>query len=81
MLFRSGSAAPEEWPDVYRRVLDAGKLAQFLGVGAEDTPFDAIDRILDKLGTGKGLLARVSAPIEQEDAVRRRLEGFGIPQP
>jgi len=24
------------------------------------------------------LLARVSAPVEQEDAVRRRLEGYGM---
>jgi len=74
----AGAAAPQDWPDVYRRVLEAGKLAQFLGVACEDTPFDAIDRIVDRLGTGKGLLARVSAPIEQEDAVRRRLEGYGI---
>jgi hypothetical protein len=59
----SGKPAWGEWPDIYRRIRDAGKLTQVWG------PLRDVARLVDELGTGKGIVALVAIePDEQNDA-------------
>jgi hypothetical protein len=66
-----GLKPPSQWPEVFHRVLAAGKLAQFFG-GMED-----FDRLVDKLGTAKGLLMGAWVPSERRDEALRFLEKYG----
>ena len=62
------------WPEVYRKIHAAGKKIQVI-----DGEFDSLDAVIGQIGTGRGiheLIIRKS--IDEEDAVRRRLEKYGI---
>lgn len=61
-----------EWTDVYRRILAGGKVAQHIG-----SP-DGFDRLVNALGSGKGLLATAWLPAEKRDDALRFLERHGV---
>ena len=73
----AGQPGPLHWIDVYRRVLDAGKRLQLINVDTMGIPFEVLDALAQKLGSLKGIIAAVSAPVSGEDEIRKRLEDYG----
>ena len=74
----AGQEAPLAWVHVYRRILDSGKLLQLIDVDNINTTFDTIDALVNKLGSGKGIIARVEAGRSEEAKIRKRMERYGI---
>ncbi len=72
-----GGGVPEEdtWPHVYRRIRDAGKLVQ---IGVEPgISAQALERIVDQLGSAEGLAWIYWGDISEEDVIIPILEKFG----
>ena len=72
-----GAGVPEEdnWPDVYQRIRDAGKLVQ---IGVEPgISVHAFDRIVDQLGSPEGLIWIYWGDISEEDEIMPILEKYG----
>ncbi len=63
-----GNRRWDEWPDVYRRIRDAGKRMQVWG------PMDAVDRLIDTLGSGEGIIAIIGVEPDQEQEAKAFLE-------
>ena len=61
-----GSPGRQHWPEVYRRIHDAGKLIQMNGAGLE--ALDMFDAIAEQAGTAKGmfLYAQVDMALASE---------------
>lgn len=76
-----GEGAPDvsHWPDVYRRIRDAGKLTQ-LFVHQSAAGLGILDVLAEQLGSlaGIAVVGEVQAGAEEE-AARRVLERHGIP--
>ncbi len=70
-----GKPKVTEWPDVMRKIHSAGKLIQFYAHQAGG--IESIDRMVEQLGTGKGVLMIGAVPREQEDKLMRLLEKYG----
>ena len=70
-----GDGAPpqREWPQVYRKIREAGKLIQLLDI------HDTLDPIAEALGSARGIIAIGGMPIEQEQEARALLERHGVP--
>ena len=67
-----GSPGCAEWPEVYRKIRDAGKLIQVLG-GPR-----AFEAVAEQLGSARGLVMLVSAPVSKEREMREFLERHGV---
>ncbi|MHB9071485.1 MAG: hypothetical protein ACYC54_14100 [Sedimentisphaerales bacterium] len=63
----------QHWPDVYRKIHNAGKLIQISG-GLEI--FDAFDIIVEQIGTSKGLFLYSEVDISQTSKVEAFLEKY-----
>jgi hypothetical protein len=76
-----GQPGAHEWHEVFRRILDAGKLAQVTCVGnCKESRWEQIERLLDRLGSGKGLHVMVSCcGLDQRDEALAYLERIGVP--
>jgi len=61
-----------EWPDVLKRIRDAGKLVQIFGGGKLNT----MDILADKLGSLKGFICIDDVARENEGAVEKLLQRF-----
>ncbi len=61
-----GAAPCSEWPEVYRKIRDAGKRIQVLG------GMDCFDAVAEQLGTAEGLYASFHVPASE----RGRAEAF-----
>jgi len=74
-----GAGQPDisHWPDVYRRIKNAGKLIQFFSSQYEKG-FDILDIISDQLGTAKGIAFMVEGSRHQEDDVLRLLDRHNV---
>ncbi len=57
----AGQKPCQDWPEVYAKILSAGKVAQFTG------SCEGALELIDRLGTGKGLLITGSYPIDRRD--------------
>jgi hypothetical protein len=71
-----GDGKPDcsNWPEIYQKIYAAGKRMQVLG-----STFDVLDAVIDQVGTGRGMHFKgIAAPIDQEQAVRKRLAKYGI---
>jgi hypothetical protein len=70
-----GQKPAHEWPEVYARILRAGKLAQFIGGDLQ-----GFRRLVEQLGTAKGfvLSTQTIAPA-QLDETAGLLEQLGVP--
>lgn len=67
-----GKAPFYEWPDVYRRIRGAGKLMQVFGSMAE------VDRLIDELGSGEGLIAIIGMDPSEEPRAHEFLDKHGF---
>jgi len=76
-----GAGQPDitEWPDVYRKIHEAGKLIQIWAT-RDSEGVSSIDRIAEQIGTAKGIIVLGSAPTEQEDEVVALLDRYGVPR-
>jgi hypothetical protein len=71
-----GSPDAAHWPQVFRKIRDAGKNIQIIN---NTIDFDAYDAVIEQLGSGKGVHIRYfELPIEYEDAVMNWLAKYGI---
>lgn len=71
-----GDGKPDcgHWPQVFEKIHAAGKRMQLINGG-----FAAIRAVSEQLGNGQGLQHTIiTAPIEQEIAIRNQLADFGI---
>jgi hypothetical protein len=73
-----GAGQPEidQWPDVYRKIRDAGKLVQIY-----DSQYrgghEILDILADQLGSAQGIVYMIDDDVTQRDAVERVLEDYG----
>ena len=61
----------KHWPEVYRKIRDAGKLIQVFG------KLDVLDVLAEQLGSTRGIYLHGSYDISQADAVMCELERYG----
>ena len=66
-----GSPGCEHWPEVYRKIHDAGKLIEISGGSGV---FDAFDAIVEQIGTAKGLFLYADIDIAQASKVEAFVE-------
>lgn len=61
-----GTGAPgyQHWPDVYRKIHDAGKLIQIYN---HHESFDVFDAIAEQVGTAKGMILIADVDISQQE--------------
>ena len=71
-----GAGAPDcgQWPEVYRKIHDAGKLIQVFG-GAPCPEFDAI---VEQIGTAEGIILTAGASADRKDEVLEFLAKYGV---
>ncbi len=67
----AGQPAPVEWPGVYRKIRDAGKLIQLWG-GLEE-----LNRMVEHLGSSEGIIMLTSAGISEQNEVESFLKEYG----
>ena len=74
----NGAGAPglDQWPDIYRKIHEAGKLCQVFINGSSELRY--IDYITDLLGTTKGLCFICSGQAEEQDAFEKYLANYGL---
>ena len=69
----AGQKHVSEWPEVLKRIQEAGKRVQIFGYGNLDT----LDILGDRLGSLKGLICIDGVPREREGEVERLMRRFG----
>ncbi len=74
----SGQKSYEEWPDVYKKIIEAGKLVHLCN-GDGPQGWRVIEKLADKLGSAKGIILIGWASPEDEKDVRRMLDRLGVP--
>lgn len=74
-----GAGQPDirHWPELYRRIREAGKLIQIFSSQC-DGSLDALDILTDQLGTAEGIVFMVDGFKHQEEDVLRLLERYNI---
>ena len=76
---RPGAGQPgvTEWPEIYRKIRDAGKLIQFF-TSQDPLGWRALEVIANQLGSAKGILMIGEAPAEDELEVRELIRKYGV---
>ena len=74
----TGQGTTIRWLDVFRKIRDAGKLLQIVNVDTLQMTFDLLEEVVEKLGSGKGLIALIETPISQEEEVMKHLAKFNV---
>ncbi len=71
-----GAGAPDcaHWPEVYRKIHNAGKLIQLYG----SVPCPELDTLVEQVGTGKGIILIGDAPLDRKDEVLEFLAKYGV---
>jgi len=74
----NGAGAPglDQWPDIYRKIHQAGKLCQVFINGSDELRY--IDYITDLLGTAKGLCFICSGQDKEQEAFETYLDRYGV---
>lgn len=72
----AGAAGLDQWPDIYKKIIGAGKLCQVFINGSSELRY--IDDIADIVGTTKGLCFICTGNLGEADAFRRYLEKYGV---
>lgn len=67
----AGSPGLDAWPEVYRKIRDAGKLVQLIG-----EPSD-LDAVVEQVGSTEGLLLTATTTYYHRDAAAEFLEKYG----
>ncbi|NLF40123.1 hypothetical protein GX586_11805 [bacterium] len=65
------------WPQIYRKIIAAGKRAQLFGYGKWADIERTFDTIVQQVGSAKGLILIAGAEVKDEAAVMRFLERYG----
>ncbi len=69
----AGQPPPGAWPEVYERILAAGKRVQFTGT------LEDFDRLVQRLGTARGIaLSFQTVKPEGRDKALRKIEAYGV---
>lgn len=72
----AGQPDVEHWPDVYRKIRDAGKLIQVF-TGQSEKGFRLLDDLADQLGSAEGILLIGGAQPDEIDEAREFLKKYG----
>ncbi len=72
-----GQPGITEWPNVYRKIRNAGKLIQVFS-GQSQMGYRALDILSDQLGDAGGIIMIAEADIDEKDEVMAFLERYGI---
>lgn len=67
----SGAKDCTQWPEVYRKIKNAGKLIQIYG------DISTLDTIAEQIGTAEGIILIAAADISRENGVRELLMKYG----
>ena len=72
-----GAGQPEldQWPEVYRKIHDAGKLIQLL---CYKDNRDILDTVVKQIGGAEGIVYHGVASISQEDEIKDYLSKYGV---
>jgi hypothetical protein len=73
----AGKPGVSEWPDVYRKIHDAGKLIQFF-TSQDPLGWRAFEIIANQLGSAEGLVMIGDAPAGDEPEIRKLLKNFYV---
>jgi len=74
----AGQGPLNRWLDVLRRIRKAGKLLQIINIDTSIMTFDLLDEVVNELGSGKGLIAMIQAPISEKEVVMKHLAKYNI---
>lgn len=72
----AGQPGIEQWPEVYRKIRDAGKLIQFF-TSQSSLGLNALDALARQLGSAKGLIMIGDCMPTEEPSARRLLAKYG----
>jgi hypothetical protein len=72
----AGQPGVTHWPEIYRRIREAGKLIQFF-VDQDERGIASLDLLADQLGSAAGMIMIGEVPGEQEPQVLELLEKYG----
>ena len=70
-VFGAGAAPAPEWPEVYRKIRDAGKLLNYLG------NLDQLAALVDILGTAEGVVMFAGGDIADRNRMVEFLQRYG----
>jgi 5-methyltetrahydrofolate--homocysteine methyltransferase len=70
----AGEKPQAGWPDVYRRIHEAGKRIQIF----DNARLETLAVLADALGTTRGIVVLATGAVGEEDEIRKQLEAFGI---
>lgn len=73
----AGKPGVSEWPEIYRKIRDAGKRIQFF-TSQDPLGWRALEVIVNQLGSGKGIVMIGDAPAQDEPEIRRLLRKFEV---
>ncbi len=76
-----GAGAPDclEWPEVYKKIHDSGKILQFYGSQIDSKTFESVEIIADQIGSTAGIVAIFhDVDKKYEDEAYALLEKFGV---
>lgn len=77
----AGAKPQSEWPEVYRRVRDAGKRIQVYGYGdnrGSSLDFQWLDTLVQQLGSGKGVvMLSATVPADRREDAMKFLDRYG----
>lgn len=65
------------WPEVYRKIRNAGKLIQVFA-GQSEKGFRLLDDLVEQLGTAEGIILIGNAKPEEMDEVQTFLAKYGV---
>lgn len=73
-----GAGQPEidQWPEVYRKIHQAGKLIQIYD-HQYSGGFEILDILVDQIGSTLGILYMINADISKQDTIEKLLEKYG----
>lgn len=74
----AGHGPPTQWLEVFHKIRGADKLLQLVNIDTLEMTFDLLEAVINQLGSGKGLIARVKAPISQQVEVMKTLDKFDV---
>ena len=73
-----GSPDISQWPEVLRKIHDAGKLIQFFDFQYEGGGLEILDLLTDQIGTAEGIVMVASVDISREKEVEALLSKYGV---
>ena len=75
-----GDGQPDvsHWPEVYRKIPNAGKLTQIFDAQYNRNPFELLDILEDQLGTVDNIVYMIEADISQQCEAEKLLKKYRI---